>query len=77
MGPEHLGFCAMAGNQESSTDSGKGYLSESVAELKKVTTPTRQETIQATLVTIVIMTFVALCLMVLDLLFRTLMDALL
>lgn len=66
-----------AKQRESALSTGKGYFAESMDELKKVTTPTRQETIQATLVTIVIMTFVALCLMVLDLLFRTLMDSLL
>ena len=67
----------MAGDQEkeSIVDQSRGFLTESVEELKKVTTPTRQETIQATLVTVVIMTFVAICLMILDLIFRTVMDS--
>ncbi|MCO6431836.1 MAG: preprotein translocase subunit SecE [Deltaproteobacteria bacterium] len=42
------------------------YLSGSVEELKKVSTPTRQETLQATLATVVIILFFAVCLMVLD-----------
>ncbi|MCB0332793.1 MAG: preprotein translocase subunit SecE [Bdellovibrionales bacterium] len=67
----------MASKKDKESHSGKGFLTESVGELKKVSTPTRQETIQATLVTIVIMTFVAICLMVLDVIFRTLMDAVL
>ncbi len=67
----------MASKKEKESHSGKGFLNESVAELKKVSIPTRAETIQATLVTLVIMTFVAVCLMVLDLIFRTLMDAVL
>ena len=46
-----------------------GFASESIEELKKVSTPTRQETIQATLVTLIIMIFVAVCLFVLDFVF--------
>lgn len=42
------------------------YLSESVDELKKVSTPTKQETMQATMGTLVIILFFALCLLVLD-----------
>jgi len=56
---------------------GRGYVTGAVDELKKVTTPTRQETIQATMVAIVIMLFVAVCLLVLDLIFSTLMKAVL
>ena len=44
----------------------KEYLDESVVELKKVSTPTRAQTTQATLVTVVILSFVALCLFLLD-----------
>ena len=52
------------------------FLRESLAELKKVHTPTRAETIQATLVTLFIMVFVAVVLFVLDVLFKGLMHAL-
>jgi preprotein translocase SecE subunit len=50
-----------------------GFLDESVQELKKVTTPTKQETIQATLVTLVIMTFVSICLFLMDWFFSVVM----
>lgn len=49
---------------------GKGFFSESVEELKKVTTPTRAETFQATMVTLVMMLFFSLTLFLLDQLFR-------
>jgi preprotein translocase SecE subunit len=49
------------------------FLRDSTDELKKVTIPTKQETIQATLVTIVIMLFVALCLFFMDFIFGSLM----
>ena len=54
-----------------------GFVSESTEELKKVSTPTRAETIQSTLVTIVIMVFVSVCLLLLDLFFNYLMSNLL
>ena len=54
---------------------GKRFLSESVEELKKVSFPTRQETMQATFVTILIVVFMAFCLFVLDQIFHTLMGA--
>ncbi len=53
------------------------FISESIAELKKVTFPTRQETIQATLVTIFIVMFVSITLFVLDIVFNQLMSAIL
>lgn len=53
------------------------YFTQSVEELKKVTHPTRQETIQATMVTFLIIVFVALCLFLLDLVFNQLMLAVL
>ena len=53
------------------------FLRESVNELKKVHSPTRQETVQATMVTLVIMVFVALMLFVLDLVFQSAMHAML
>jgi preprotein translocase subunit SecE len=55
---------------------GRSYLSESIAELKKVSYPTRQQTMQATLVTLVIVIFVAICLFLLDVIFGKLMEAL-
>jgi preprotein translocase SecE subunit len=53
---------------------GTNFFSESVEEMKKVVPPTKQETIQATLVTLFIMIFIAVCLALLDLLFRTIMS---
>ena len=47
-----------------------GFIRESVAELKKVHAPTRQETMQATLVTLAIVLFFAVVLAVLDWAFR-------
>ena len=55
---------------------GRSYLSESIAELKKVSYPTRQQTMQATLVTLVIVVFVSICLFILDVVFGKLMEAL-
>ncbi|MBX7143355.1 MAG: preprotein translocase subunit SecE [Oligoflexia bacterium] len=62
---------------QTTAESRGSYLSASIAELKKVTFPTRQETTQATLVTLVIIAFVAICLFVLDVIFNRLMAALL
>ena len=53
------------------------YFSESVEELKKVSTPTRQETMQFTLITLVIVFFIAICLMIMDFVFNRIMGALL
>lgn len=71
-------------SQEAGTNSGAvatvgktSYFAASLAELKKVTHPTRQETIQATLVTLVIIGIVAVCLFILDLILNRLMLALL
>lgn len=52
-----------------------GYFRESVEELKRVTTPTRQETMQATVVTLFIMFFVSVCLFLLDAIFSKFMAA--
>ena len=52
------------------------YLRESVAELKKVTSPTRAETIQATLVTMLIMVFVSVSLFLMDLVFGRIINSL-
>ena len=46
-----------------------GFMRESLAELKKVTRPTWQETNQATLVSLVIMVVLSVCLFLLDLVF--------
>ncbi len=46
---------------------GTQYLTESAEELKKVSSPTRQETIQATLVTLFIIVVVSLYLFFVDL----------
>lgn len=43
-----------------------GFFRDSVDELKKVTHPTRQETTQATIVTLLIMFFVSICLFLFD-----------
>jgi preprotein translocase SecE subunit len=53
------------------------FFTESIEELKKVTHPTRQETMQATLVTLLIIFFVAICLFILDVILNRLMLALL
>ena len=55
----------------------KGMWGEAVAELKKVSTPTRQETVQATLVTVVIILALGICLALLDVIFNNLMQAIL
>jgi preprotein translocase subunit SecE len=54
-----------------------GYFKDSVVELKKVHTPTRSETIQATLVTIIIMIFISVTLAIFDLIFGRLTAAIL
>lgn len=53
------------------------YFSESVDELKKVSSPTRQETTQATVVTIFLIMFVAIVVALLDVLFGRVMSAIL
>lgn len=55
---------------------GVTFVGEAWGELKKVSFPTRQETMQATIVTLFIMSFVAVCLFVLDWVFNRLMAAL-
>ena len=44
----------------------KGYLAECIAELRKVSYPTRAEAMQATLVTLIIIGFMSLCVFFLD-----------
>lgn len=66
-----------AAESESTIGKSRRYFAESVEELRKVTRPTRQETVQATLVTVIIMLFVSVCLFILDLVFNGLMTAIL
>jgi preprotein translocase subunit SecE len=49
------------------------YLSESVNELKKVQSPTRQETARLTGVVVLIIVFISMCLFVMDLVFNWIM----
>lgn len=68
----------MASEQKTSSDmtvSGN-YFSECLAELRKVATPTKQEALQATMVTLIIITFMSVCLFVMDYLFHTLVSML-
>ena len=55
----------------------RNFIVESFAELKKITRPSRQETMQAAMVTIVIMFFISICLFLLDLVFSKIIGALL
>ncbi len=52
---------------------GASYISESVEELKKVQTPTRQETMRLTGVVVLIIVFISMCLFIMDLTFNWLM----
>jgi preprotein translocase subunit SecE len=52
---------------------GVNYVSESVEELKKVQSPTRQETMRLTGVVVLIIVFISMCLFVMDLTFNWLM----
>ena len=63
------------GNETSGIGSRMSYFRDSVDELKKVTFPTRQETIQASLVVLLMMILVAGYLGLLDLVFYKLMQA--
>jgi preprotein translocase subunit SecE len=60
-------------SSESIVSRGAGYFTESVEELKKVSSPTRQETIRMTGVVLVIIVFISMCLFVMDLTFNWLM----
>jgi len=64
---------AAAASKESILTKGTTYLSESVEELKKIHTPTRQETVRLTWVVLIIVLFISLCLFVLDLVFNWIM----
>ena len=67
----------MAEGEGSVLSKSSSYLAGSWDELKKVSPPTRQETVQATLVTMVILFVVAMYLGLLDLVFYRLMAAVL
>lgn len=53
------------------------FISEAVSELKKVSFPTRKETMQATMVTAMIIGIVSLCLFLMDVVFGRIVAALL
>jgi len=55
----------------------RGYLAESVAELKKVSFPTREETLRTSIWTVAFVMFFSLVLAVFDLSFQYLMKVLL
>jgi preprotein translocase subunit SecE len=55
----------------------KRYVSESIDELKKVHSPTRQEAMKMTGVVLIIIAFISLCLFVMDLSFNWLMGKML
>lgn len=64
-------------SQSSGVSRGFGIVRDSLDEIKKVTTPTRQETIQATIVTMFVVSIVSILLFCLDFLFNRLMVLLL
>lgn len=68
----------MSGSDANTTtpSRGRGYLAESIEELKKVHTPTREETIRNTWVVMFIIIIVSVCLFVLDFVFNWLMTRL-
>ena len=70
----------MANEQKDAVSSGSiaagNYFSESIAELKKVSTPTRQEALQATIVTLIIIAFMSVCLFVMDYFFHSVVSLL-
>lgn len=51
-----------------------GFFKDSVDEMKKITAPTRQETVQATLVTILLVAFMAAALFLMDVVFHGVMS---
>jgi preprotein translocase SecE subunit len=65
------------GASESIVSRTKGYVSESIDELKKVHSPTRQEAMKMTGVVLLIIAFISLCLFVMDLSFNWLMGKML
>lgn len=67
---------ASSASSESFISRSVGYVSDSVEELKKVQSPTRQETMRLTGVVVLIIVFISMCLFVMDLVFNWLMTAL-
>lgn len=72
----------MAEGAEQSSEQGvvgqtRDFITGSIEELKKISRPTHQETLQFTLVTVLIICFISVCLMLLDIVFRQIMSALL
>lgn len=55
---------------------GPKFISESIDEFHKISSPTRQETIQATLATVMIILFFSVCLLILDFVCHWLMSLL-
>lgn len=55
---------------------GKGYFRESLEELRKVQTPTREETMRNTWVVLMIIVFISLALFVVDMTFHKIMSLL-
>ena len=51
----------------------RGYVADSIDELKKVQSPTRQEAMRMTGVVLLIIIFISMCLFVMDLAFNWLM----
>ena len=66
-----------SGASESVVSRIKGYVTESIEELKKVHSPTRQEAMKMTGVVLLIIAFISLCLFVMDLSFNWLMGKML
>ena len=56
---------------------GRIFLTETKDELKKISKPTRQETTQLTIAALFIICFVAISLMIIDLVFNRIMTAVL
>lgn len=65
------------GASESVVSRAKGYVSDSIDELKKVHSPTRQEAMKMTGVVLLIIAFISLCLFMMDLSFNWLMGKML
>ena len=59
--------------QDGFVSRGASYVSESIDEVKKVQTPTRQETMRLTGVVVLIIVFISMCLFIMDLTFNWLM----
>jgi preprotein translocase subunit SecE len=59
---------------ESIVSRSAGYFADSIEELKKVQSPTRQETMRLTGVVLLIIVFISMCLFVMDLTFNWLMS---